>query len=358
MKQLLTKMLLMTAVMTLSSCGGFIDAVIGVDDNPVSEKPTAPVTEEDSTTPAQPEPQTSTEAVAFSNEANLKSVINSVYLNVALTISYQQTLEAFRLKKIDAETFGALNINAENTTLLQTWNNAYEAIARANFIIKYLKDADFGYSTGSYLAEATALRSFAYYQLALLWGNVPLVTEESDPIESIPSTKNEDVLTYAYNQLNGVLDKFNSSNDAAHFNKISAQALMAEILLTIDRKDDAKALLSEIKNQAGDDVFHAHFISENLEKIPVSFVSKLNSTSDFCIYNKTYIDFLYKEASGDTEGLADTWYSSTHLYGIWAAMKRLGVAQEKTGCEGYELLMPIPMTEMIINPCITQNPGY
>lgn len=358
MKQLLTKMLLFIAVMTLSSCGGFIDAVIGVDDNPVSEKPTAPSTDEDSTTPAPLEPQTSTEAVAFSTEADLKGAINAVYLNAALMISYQQTLEAFRLKKIDAETFGSSNINAENTTLSQTWINAYTAISRANYIIGHLEDGDYDYPTDYYLAEATALRSFVYYQLAMLWGDVPLVTEETDLFASLPTTKNEDVLTYAYNQLNGILEKFNSTNDAAHFSKISAQALKAEILLTINKNDDAKTLLSEIKDQVGDDAFHVHFISDNLEMIPASYVSNLNSTSDFCIYNKTYIDFLYREASGDTEGLADTWYSSTHLYGVWAAMKRLGVAQAKAACEEYELLMPIPMNELYLNPSIIQNPGY
>ena len=67
---------------------------------------------------------------------------------------------------------------------------------------------------------------------------------------------------------------------------------------------------------------------------------------------------MYREASGDTEGLADTWYSSTHLYGVWAAMKRLGVAQAKAACEEYELLLPIPMNELYLNPSIIQNPGY
>lgn len=357
MKKLVILIFVITTSMILSSCGGFIDAVIGVDDNPISEKPITPVKEDDDVTPA-PDPQTSTEADVFSNEEDLKGVINAVYINAALMISYQQTLEAFRLKKIDAETFGASNINAENTILSQTWNYAYTAIARANYIISNLKDVDLGYSTGSYLAEATALRSFAYYQLALLWGDVPLVTEESEPFASLPTTKNEDVLTYAYNQLSGVIDKFSTSNDASHFNKISAQSLLAEILLTLNRKEDAKTLLSEIKNQVGDDIFHIHFLSDIMEMIPVTFVSMLNSTSDFCIYNKTYIGFLYREATGDTEELADTWYLSTHLYGIWGAMKRLGLAQEKAACEEYELLMPIPMIELFANPMITQNPGY
>jgi len=39
-------------------------------------------------------------------------------------------------------------------------------------------------------------------------------------------------------------------------------------------------------------------------------------------------------------------------------LKRLGKAQDITGCKGFELLMPIPSKEMINNPKLTQNEGY
>lgn len=333
-----------SVMMTFTSCSGFIEAILGVEDNPVSEENTAPVS------PSTEEPS--------ATEEDVKAVINATYINAALVISFQQTLEAFRLKKIDSEAFGASVINADNTTLTEAWSWSYMGINRANFIIGYLKGGGLDYAVDPYLTEAIALRSFVYYQLAMLWGDVPLVTEQTEETVSIPSSKQEDVLTYAYNQLSGVIDKFSTSNDASHFNKMSAQALLAEILLTLNRKDEAKTLLSGIKDQGGDDVFHTHYIPDVLALIPSSFASLLNSTSDFCVYDKTYIDFLYKEASGDTEGLADTWYSSTHLYGMWAAMKRLGVAQEKAGCEEYELVMPIPSSELLTNTLITQNPGY
>jgi hypothetical protein len=34
------------------------------------------------------------------------------------------------------------------------------------------------------------------------------------------------------------------------------------------------------------------------------------------------------------------------------------MAQEVTGCEEYEVLMPIPLAEMETNPNLIQNPGY
>ena len=45
-------------------------------------------------------------------------------------------------------------------------------------------------------------------------------------------------------------------------------------------------------------------------------------------------------------------------YGYWAALKRLGYAQVVTGCQDYQLLMPIPMNEILVNPTAVQNPGY
>ena len=53
------------------------------------------------------------------------------------------------------------------------------------------------------------------------------------------------------------------------------------------------------------------------------------------------------------------WQASNYLnYGYWAALKRMGKAQEVTGCFDYELLMPIPSMDIMLNPNMTQNPGY
>ena len=53
------------------------------------------------------------------------------------------------------------------------------------------------------------------------------------------------------------------------------------------------------------------------------------------------------------------WLLSNDLdYGYWAALKRMGKAQEVTGCFEHELLMPIPYEDILRNPNLTQNPGY
>lgn len=241
--------------------------------------------------------------------------------------------------------------------LYKAWTYAYTVVARANMLIKALADNQ-EYQTDPYLAEIIALRSFAYYQLTVLWGDVPLITEESDPLSMYGRTDKNEVLAYAYNKLDEVKDKFSTTNDATHFNRQSAKSLLAEISLALSKKEDAKTILSGIKDQAAEDIFHFLYSSDDLTVIPTAFVSMLSSSSEYSTYGKNYLGLLYKEASDDTEGLADTWYSSAHIYGMWAALNRLGSAKEKSGCEDYELLMPIPLSELHLNPMMMQNPGY
>jgi len=45
-------------------------------------------------------------------------------------------------------------------------------------------------------------------------------------------------------------------------------------------------------------------------------------------------------------------------YGYFALLKRLGIAVELLEIQSYQQLYPIPNTELVLNPNITQNPGY
>ena len=68
---------------------------------------------------------------------------------------------------------------------------------------------------------------------------------------------------------------------------------------------------------------------------------------------------LLDEAKGNVENMNARWKESKCAeYGYWAALKRLNFAQSVTGCQDYELLMPIPQNELITNNKIRQNPGY
>lgn len=65
------------------------------------------------------------------------------------------------------------------------WNVGYNAIARANTIIKYVPESSFYAENPEiakrYLAEARWMRAYTYFQLTQLFGDLPLYTE---PVES------------------------------------------------------------------------------------------------------------------------------------------------------------------------------
>ena len=44
--------------------------------------------------------------------------------------------------------------------------------------------------------------------------------------------------------------------------------------------------------------------------------------------------------------------------GYFAFLKRTGLAMSTLGLEKYQLLFPIPQSELYTNPAMTQNPGY
>ena len=63
------------------------------------------------------------------------------------------------------------------------WTNLYNVISRANAAIKYIPNITMTASTkNNLLAEAYAMRAWAYFYAVRVWGDVPMYTE---PIEEI-----------------------------------------------------------------------------------------------------------------------------------------------------------------------------
>ncbi len=86
-----------------------------------------------------------------------------------------------------------------------------------------------------------------------------------------------------------------------------------------------------------------------------SVVDQLNNR--IVIYSADDIRLLKKEADGDTDTLVQEKSEGNH-YGYWQMLKRIGKAKEVTGCQDYQLLLPIPLAEIATNPQLSQNPGY
>ena len=259
-----------------------------------------------------------------------------------------KTFEAYR-REIE---YRAIN-NYRSELMIQSdliwdaWSAGYTTINYCSNILSALNKSDEPWATSS-SCHFQCIRAFVYYNLVTIWGAVPYWGNESQI--SNPAIKRTDINTIINGervQIEEAMINMDGSAiaDNITFNKESAQMLLAEIELYQNHKETAKSILESIdKNKFSNGVI---------------FNIKLNETGseNSIIYSTSTIDLYMDEVNDNKEGLLERWTTETQ-YGCWQSLKRLGKAMEMTGCQEYELLMPIPAGAFVSNPYLEQNPGY
>lgn len=84
------------------------------------------------------------------------------------------------------------------------WNSIYEAISKANFILKYVDEAEWTSETtrGQLEGEARFFRAWYYFEAVQTWGDVPLLTEPvAQPKTDYTRTNQEEVLDLVVSDL-------------------------------------------------------------------------------------------------------------------------------------------------------------
>ena len=128
------------------------------------------------------------------------------------------------------------------------WGDLYNIINRANYAIKYIPNVyKEGDATGNQLiAEAKALRALAYFYLAKVWGDVPVITEPYLSIDQnifVTKTDKESVLNLVEDDLKfaaqNCKDKFGDNRDRIMFTKGSVNALLTHVYMWRHKYDEA-----------------------------------------------------------------------------------------------------------------------
>jgi len=244
-----------------------------------------------------------------------------------------------------------------------------------------------------------------YYELVTLFGDVPYITTQQDTY-SIPRTSANEILTHLITDLTSAMEKLSDvkaeyisdANGIAMPPKDLARVILADIYMYQGEYAEAKALLNEIVNanryslvtsvnDLGIDC------SEIIWSMPSSGQTRARANrativlNDNCIV-KTYADVLLslaecesklgnntkaneylnqvKSAKGIETTSTDVLPAISEVRskiqidfgGYFAFLKRTGLAQSTLGLEEYQLLFPIPQSELDMNPAMTQNPGY
>jgi hypothetical protein len=302
------------------------DGIIDDNDEALNEQPTA-IVEED----------------IWNTENGILHMLGGTYRKCWQFVNSQLNLEFIR-------TESSHSIDSNNSTLSKALYDAYGTINYTNMIIANVQNMIENHPESQHKileinAEARLIRAFVYYNLAMLWGNVVLSKE---PILTINEAQNlvqsdqADVYNLVYQEVCEALPKMpaqpNTTRDI-RFTYKSALMLKAEIELTLGKNNEANTTLSLMDESP-------NFVLQDENNVIVS------------IYTPVHQSLFQKEASGNLTDAATYWISMPNIYGYWSALKRLGKAQDVTGCYDYELLMPFPSAEIADNPYLTQNPGY
>jgi hypothetical protein len=269
----------------------------------------------------------------FKDEYHLKSYINKTYEQLSQFEKGQLEIERMRLDTSNNE-----RITPTSSIIKNIWADGYRVIRSTNELLMQKSVSE------EYLAEARAIEAFVYYNMAMLWGNIPVV-KFVDPnnydVQSSQS-KAEDVYRYCLE----LLKKCPSvqSLDNGHVTNSFVNILYTELYLSLGQKDLAYSHLKKVLS-----------FNESIFTLNVVDINKTRSTID--IYTQKYVELLKDEIEGKDN--SNVWFDRGAIYGTWAALKRLGKAQSLTGIKDYELLLPIPQPEIdIYFPHIKQNPGY
>ena len=295
----------------------------------------------------------------FENEDGAYKLVGSIYDYFRKYMLYQHFVE------YNALTNNHIELGESSSLLYTVWKEAYADIRNCNLCIDGFASA-YKYSwTASLEEHARVLRAFIYYQLIVLWGDVPYLNEDNfndtDSInKGFPRVDASEILTAEIASINTQLaDLEDVDLGTFSLTKDAVYALMAEMNLYMGNAEAAKTCLDKM-DLSDDSIYSIPLYNLNLS------VSELNNYKELIwgdafdymsIYSTSTIDLYYREIAGETDALLTEW-STQPQYGYWAALNRLGMAQKVTGCKKHEVLMPIPRREIDTNKNLKQNPGY
>lgn len=150
-----------------------------------------------------------------------------------------------------------LNITPTNSRLWNNWSQIYNAISKANIVLQKVPgiddpQLDLSGRRNQILGEASFLRAYHYYQLAKMWGGVPLITEpvaSTAPSETqVPRATIEEVYSQIVSDLGFAVQNLpdvysdDASVNKARATKGAANALLAKVYAQMPTPDYNKVL--------------------------------------------------------------------------------------------------------------------
>lgn len=239
--------------------------------------------------------------------------------------------------------------------------------------------------------------ALAYYQLSSRWGGVPFIIQRIDPTISLPRTDEAEVLSRIENMLFDAMgdldehryDAFQDANSMFFVSKDVARTLLAFVYCNQKKFNKALPLLEEVIRRGNNHLEYteATEYQNNAECIlgyypEISNTPKIFPCLDYkdvvltaaeCLYHtgntpkaKEYIKQVCEhknltvDQSDVLKAIASLHYQiNSPSYMNFIRRNELGKSFMGLSHDNlYQLLWPIPSSELDCNPQMTQNPGY
>lgn len=280
-----------------------------------------------------------------------------------------------------------------NDRIGKAWERYYSAINQWLII----KDVDAS-QLNCYQSFINTHLALAYYQLSSRWGGIPFIMQRpNDAHISLPRTDEAEVLSRVENMLFDAMgdldehryDAFQNANEMLFVSKDAARTLLAFVYCNQKKFDKALPLLEEVirrgdyhleytkateyKNNA-ECIWGYHIQTRSGEAChPCLDYKDVILTAAECLYHtgntpkaKEYINQVceHKNLTVDQSDVLKA-IASLHYQinspNYMNFIRRNGLGESFMGLSHdnlYQLLWPIPSSEMNFNPQMTQNPGY
>lgn len=141
---------------------------------------------------------------------------------------------------------------ATASELQSAWSDSYNTIARCNTILDKIDAVNFSESIKDrYKGEVLFIRSLVYYNLAIIFGNVPLQLTSATSTDEInlqqvpPNEVYQQIIADLKLAENKLPPKFLGEN-IGRATKNAAKALLGKVYLTVGDKANAKSILQEV----------------------------------------------------------------------------------------------------------------
>ncbi|MFT5999330.1 MAG: hypothetical protein ACI81P_001788 [Neolewinella sp.] len=121
-----------------------------------------------------------------------------------------------------------------------SWTFLYQGVLQANSVILAIQGSDAlsEAEKAPFIAELRSLRAYFYFLLADSFGDIPLVTEVSDPADIEPvATPRADVFSYVVSELNASASDLSRATGGATYGKVNYwanRAILSRVLMNAE----------------------------------------------------------------------------------------------------------------------------